>query len=756
LRVALTVGNAAALKVAWSGRANRARAWGGALDFGRFLSEFKRRRLIRVAGVYAVTCWAVFQVAASLFPVLHLPGWTVTLVAVLLMLGFPVALIVAWAFEASPQGPRLTEPAQPGAPKLRIGWGDWALMAVAGAILALVVAEAGGIAPSLGGHGAGSAKSVAVLPFVNMSTDKDDDLFADGLSEEVINGLAQIPDLKVAGRTSAFYFKGRNEDLRLIGQQLGVANVVEGSVRREGDRLRVTVQLIKVADGFHLWSETYDRRMDDAFAIQTDIAHRVADELKARLALGRSQPAASLDPTAYNAALVARAQLRRLGLDNVTRARAAFKGLIDRGDADAAVYAGYAQSSMLLAQNYLALDFNTADAESKAAIDKALALDPNAAEAYVAKADRCVIRTLRMSDQACAAEAQAAYERALQLKPRDPDALVGYANFLMKRPDAGKAQALIDRALAVDPLNRVALMLAAAKQSQQGRYAEAERRYASIIELFPDFIDAKQSLAETLMEEGKLDAAEPWLRLVAAAGTEPSASVELAQLYLNLGMTADFEAVLAGVKSPPVMVDVAQALRRIEAQDYAGALAYAQNRLAATGDPFWQGGVCDMSLMVRRYDAARACYLKLLPKAFDPNPTVDAALAREAVNTAFVVDQLGDHGQARRIVAQVLAATATKPGAAQQNRMRVVRVQAYAVIGDKPRALQELREAIAAGYRTLWDVDIFVRLDRYPQMAALKDDPTFAALIRQIETDNARMRAAVLAARSGKGPATAT
>jgi hypothetical protein len=157
-----------------------------------------------------------------------------------------------------------------------------------------------------------------------------------------------------------------------------------------------------------------------------------------------------------------------------------------------------------------------------------------------------------------------------------------------------------------------------------------------------------------------------------------------------------------------------------------------------------------MSLMVRRYDAARACYLKLLPKAFDPNPSVDAALAREAVNAAFVVDQSGDHGQARRIVDQVLAATAQKPGAGQQNRMRITRVQAYAVIGDKAHALEELRAAIGAGYRTLWDIDIFVRLDHYPQMAGLAADPDFQSMIRQVEADNARMRAQLIAARSGR------
>lgn len=719
------------------------------MDFGRFLSELKRRRLFRVAGVYAVTCWAIFQIAASLFPVLQLPAWSVRLVAMLLMLGFPVALIVAWAFEASPQGPQLTAPPAPGAPKLRLAWTDWGVLAAVLAVLALFWAEVGGIVPRLAPPAAGVDRSVAVLPFVNMSSEKDGDLFADGLSEEVINGLAQIPDLKVAGRTSAFYFKGRNEDLRVIGQKLGVAHVVEGSVRREGDRLRVTVQLIKVADGFHLWSETYDRKMDDAFAIETEIAQKVADQLKARLALEGERRAATLDPQAYSAAVVARAQLRRLGLADVTSARATFKRLIDGGDADASVYAGYAQASLLLAQNYLTLDFNTADAESQQAIAKALALDPNSADAYVAKGWRCVIRTLRMSDQACAAEAQAAYERAVQLSPRNPDALIGYANFLMKRPDGGKASELIDRALAVDPLNRVALMLAARRQSQLGRYPQAERAYRSIIELYPEFTDAKQSLGDTLVDEGKLDAAEPWLRLVAAAGADPSAKIELAHVYLNLGMPSEFNGALADMKSPPVMPELAQALRRIAVEDYAGALTYSQGRLAATGDPVWSDAVCDMQLMTHRYEDARACYLKLLPGAFAPNPTVDAALAREAVNSAFAVDQLGDHAQARRIIEQVLAASAAKPGDGEVKNMRIVRVQAYAVIGDKEHALEELRAAVAGGYRTLWDIDIFVRLDRYPQMAALAQDPRFTALIQAVEADNARMRARLISARTG-------
>jgi TolB-like protein/Tfp pilus assembly protein PilF len=726
------------------------------LDFGRFFSELKRRRVVRVAGVYAVTSWAIFQVAAGLFPALHLPDWTVTLTAVLLMLGLPVALVIAWAFEASPQGVHATEAPAADAPKLKLAWSDWALFGIAAAVLAVSAMQITGLTPTLGMPSAGGAgKSVAVLPFVNMSTEKDGDAFADGLSEEVINGLAQIPDLKVAGRTSAFYFKGRNDDLRIIGQKLGVANVVEGSVRREGAKLRVTVQLIKVSDGFNVWSETYDRTMDDAFAIQTEIAHKVADELKVRLKLNPTHAATTLDPESYNAAVVARAQLRRIGLDDVTNAREGFKRLIDSGNADASVYAGYAESTMMLAQDFLTIDFNTADAESKTAIDKALALDPNSAEAQVARGWRCVVRTIRVSDQACAAEAATAYERALQLKPGDPDVLVGYANFLMKRPGgAEKALALLKRALQVDPLNRVALMLVANQMSDIGRYADAEKGYRSIIELYPEFGDAKESLAETLIAQGKLDAAEPWLRAAIAARTGPTAQIELVQLYLNLGMQADFDAALADMKSPALLAQLAQAIKRVTSEDYAGALAMAESQYASSKEPVWLSAACNMALVVHDYDKARTCFLKLLPGAFEPDPKIDPALALDSIDAAYVIDQQGDHGQARRIITKLLDATAPKPGVALSGKFRLMRVRAFAVVGDKEHALQELRSAIDGGYRLLWDVDAFVRLDRYPVMGSVKDDPRFIAMIHEIEADNARMRAQLLSQRAAPGAVT--
>ena len=204
--------------------------------FEGFLAELKRRHVIRVAGVYTVAAWAVFQVVKTIFETLDLPKWTSSLALALLVVGLPVVLLVSWIFERRADGGiAVTEDAPAGAPRPKLSRMDMLLLAAMVVVVGLAGAQIGGY---LGGGkatilGAGAPdKSVAVLPFVMFSADKDSDYFADGLTEEVINSLAQVPDLKVAGRTSAFYFKGKNEDLREVGKRLGVAHVVEGRDRK--------------------------------------------------------------------------------------------------------------------------------------------------------------------------------------------------------------------------------------------------------------------------------------------------------------------------------------------------------------------------------------------------------------------------------------------------------------------------------------------------------------------------------------------
>lgn len=248
-----------------------------------FFSELKRRKVFRVAAVYLVAAWALIQVADVIFPRLDLPEWTVTLVIVLIGLGFPLALALSWAFDATPQGVRRTPGDDESAASQPKGWALWTGAAVAGAIVALGGwLWLGGRGPSAGGNAA-IEPSIAVLPFRNMSSSQEDEYFSDGITEELTSALAKVPGLRVAARTSAFQFKGQEVDVRELASALNVATVLEGSVQRSGNRLRITAQLIDTETGYHLWTERYDRQAGDIFAIEDEISSAITEALRIAL-----------------------------------------------------------------------------------------------------------------------------------------------------------------------------------------------------------------------------------------------------------------------------------------------------------------------------------------------------------------------------------------------------------------------------------------------------------------------------------------
>jgi TolB-like protein len=227
---------------------------------GHLLAELKRRKVYRVGVVYAVVAFVIWQVAEITFPALHLPEWVLTFVVVVVILGFPIALVLAWALEITPEGIRRTPMLEPA-------------VGLDGEEAAEPVATAAEPQPA----------SIAVLPFTDMSPEGDQEYFCDGMAEELINALTKVKELRVAARTSSFQFKGKSEDVREIARSLGVRSVLEGSVRRAGDRLRVTAQLVTAEDGYHLWSETYDRQLEDVFAIQDEISRAIVDALRPTL-----------------------------------------------------------------------------------------------------------------------------------------------------------------------------------------------------------------------------------------------------------------------------------------------------------------------------------------------------------------------------------------------------------------------------------------------------------------------------------------
>jgi len=345
-----------------------------------------------------VVGWLILQVAEILVPALRLPDWVLTATLYFLVIGFLPALIFAWAFELTPEGLKKEKDVVPGESIARVTGRklDYAiigLLAVAVLYLGLdklrkppaptesaAVAEAGQeAAAAIPGP---PAKSIAVLPFINMSEDAANEYFSDGIAEEILNELAQVKELKVAGRTSSFAFKGRSEDLRLIGETLNVSHILEGSVRKAGNTVRVTAQLIQVSDGFHLWSDTYDRELTDIFAIQDEIAGSILQALKAELIGGERIASTQTDPRAYEKYLRARQLMYTRTRTNLEQALTLLEEAMALDETFAPAWAQRGIVAMLLSdQQYGTIPDRDAQAQAKRYLEHALELDDGLAEA---------------------------------------------------------------------------------------------------------------------------------------------------------------------------------------------------------------------------------------------------------------------------------------------------------------------------------------------------------------------------------------
>jgi TolB-like protein len=414
--------------------------------------ELSRRRVFRVAGVYVVVGWLIAQAATLLESALGLPAWLDGVVVVVLLLGLPVALVLAWAFEVTPEGVRRTAATLDGAPSPKVALSDIALAGVTVALIGVSAFQIAGRGAATGAPAAGAdSLSVAVLPFADMSPDRDQEYFSDGLSEELLNSLAQIPALRVAGRTSSFSFKGRNEDLRLIGEQLNVGNILEGSVRKDGNRLRITAQLVSAADGYHLWSQTYDRRLDDVFAVQEEIAAAVAKAMS--VTLGVDAPALRTAPTenaeAYDLYLRARA-MNRGGFTSEQQWVDAV-ALLERA---IALDAGFAQpwAELSAAQSYLASVATTREAQTEAfdamesAVLRAIEIAPESWESQAA------LMQMRMGRRQWL-DADRAFRRAYAYSG-ESNVIMGqaYWNYMLQIGRPEESLSVIEAMLRIDPL----------------------------------------------------------------------------------------------------------------------------------------------------------------------------------------------------------------------------------------------------------------------------------------------------------------
>lgn len=423
-----------------------------------FFAELKRRNVYKVAVAYAVVGWLVMQVAATIVPALHLPDSLTTAVVVVTLLGFPIAVVIAWAFEMTPEGMKRTENIAPNEKLPQWSRRKFALFLVTIAVSAAALLAYQFIRPKppansptkIGSPNAIPEKSIAVLPLVNESGEKDEQYFSDGLSEDLITALSQFAGLKVIGRNSSFQFRDSKESSEIIGARLGVAHLLEGSVRRAADVVRISAELVNATDGSTLWSQHYDRPYKDLFELQDDITTAVASALKTKLlntpdAVTHSDRPPSGNLEAYNAYLEGQFYFARDTAEDYQKAIASYKKAIAFDPRYALACARLAVAETFLSE-YSPASAKQLYSDARAAVDKALSLNPELAEAHGAHALLLAFANLDW------AGAKAEFERAAQLAPNDPNTIASLAQMRAAFGHPGAAIEPIRRAIAADPL----------------------------------------------------------------------------------------------------------------------------------------------------------------------------------------------------------------------------------------------------------------------------------------------------------------
>ena len=474
-------------------------------------SELKRRNVVRVGVAYAIVAWLLIQLAGALEPALLLPDWVDRVVAVFVIIGFPIVLIFAWAFELTPDGIKLTKDVRPDesiTPKTGKKL-EYTTIVLLGIVVLFFIAREFVPMPGSSGDGmvaSGSAPaSIAVLPFEDYSEAKDQDFFSKGIAEEILNLLAKTNALRVAARTSSFAFSGAEMDIRDIGQKLDVETVLEGSIRKSGPNIRVTAQLIKVDDGYHIWSETYDRKYADIFKIQDEIAAEILDALKVHLLGAESAPVRSaaettVDMDAYNAYLIGKERLALRTQADIEAAHRLFERALEIDPEFAPAHVNLAHADLLLEQWQYGGDElldSEHDAEIQEHLEVALQLAPELPEAVGVNG----YYQLRRHQYDAAAES---FDRALQLNPNYALAYLWRAETAYQQHRYLDMLADKEKAYALDPMSLEISADLAYEYRSFWRPKDAERVIERMFALHPDHPLAYNQALENLHAHGRL------------------------------------------------------------------------------------------------------------------------------------------------------------------------------------------------------------------------------------------------------------
>jgi TolB-like protein/Tfp pilus assembly protein PilF len=641
-----------------------------ASGLGKFWQELKRRHVVRVAMVYAIVAWLVIQIAVSTFPSLNIPAWALSLVIMCVLLGFPVSLIIAWAFELTPEGVKTTKTAREDHPEshkdashakkrswLAYGVGALIPTLIFGAMALFFYIRSGGDAVVADGE-----KSIAVLPFANRSELKDDEFFTDGIHDDLLTHLSRIKDIKTIARTSVMSYRGTTKKMSTIGEELGVNWLLEGGVQRGGDQIRINVQLIDPVTEGHLWAEIYTREMttQNIFAIQNEIVALIADSLKAVISPEEKERIEKL-PTANLAALEAYFKGKPLMKEASSEKREAivhFKEAI-RHDPDFALAYAALGTVTLRYGVVVGNPREQAFAEAEIFINKALELDGELSEGYTALG---VLKRYRGDQEG----AVIAFEKAINFNSNNIEAYRAYG-FLLEGSDPQKSITMYKKAAELDPSsegssNRMARIL-----EMSGQFEDALELRKSLVAMNPVKLNFKRNLGRLYsIGFGRYDDAIVQFRNAYELDSESMEYwSQIVGAYVSLG---DFEKAVGWIEillekqREPLLIAYFQSWKFLLTGDVTEREKYALeglNELSRKVSESIEPGnflshLTDIALANDQPGNVRDLWKNAYPALFDPFPEVDGSNNWIAKDVARVLQRTGEREQANRLIAKAL------------------------------------------------------------------------------------------------------
>ena len=682
-----------------------------------FIKELNRRNVIRVAIAYAVVAWLLIEITATTFPILKLPDWSVTLVTVLVLIGFPLALIFAWAFELTPEGIKRdtnvggASATQPRAPE-----------------------SASALTSDL--------KSIAVLPFENMSREEANEPFTIGIHDDLLTHISKIRSIKTISRTSVSQYRGTTKTIPQIAEELGVRTVLEGSVQRVGDRVRINAQLIDARTDEHLWAESYDRQLTvaDIFAIQSEIAAAIAEALRATLSpeeKERLETVPTENLAAYDAYLLGRQRMTKRVSVALAEAIDYFQQAIAFDPDFALAYVGLAESYQLQ-ENYSGLPQNEMFAKAEIAIGKALELDDRLGEAYASLGR---IKTFTGDFEG----AEPAFQRALQLNSNYATAHDWYAILLGRSDRLPEALAQIKKGLELDPLSAIINHDMGYILSALGRFDESLVQFEKVIEIDPAFPTAYWHIGQLHSAAfGRLDEAVVWHRKgIYLDSRNPEIPASLSMVYLDVGDDAkakywiDRSMELGPENGWSIGAAEMFHLYRgedVQAPEYVSKLLTISPsswaRLADLRNHDLQGG----EYTEGQAQNEKACLIWLN----ENESRINRINYRPAIDLALILQRKGEQERADQILDRCLTVIQSMPRLGIEG-YGISDALIYAQQGKTKEALAALRQAIDERWRTFW----WYYLEHDPSLESIRDEPEFQAMVKEIEADMTEQLAGV-------------